>query len=61
VSTPRLGDKYHNLGFELSKEDDTSLILKYKGTIICIIGSQLNLKDEMLIRICDSYLENIYK
>lgn len=59
MSVPRLNEKYHNLGFEFFKDNDGSIILKYKGVIVFIIGSNLNVEDGMLIPICRSYLENM--
>jgi hypothetical protein len=57
--TPHLNEKYLGLGFELSKDGHDSLILKYQGDVVCIIGSRLEIMDKMLSRICDEYLDNI--
>ncbi len=53
----QLDGKYRELGFELFCNENDSLILKHQDTLVCIIGSRLILKDEILARICNEYIE----
>ncbi|MDD5702856.1 MAG: hypothetical protein PHU23_12500 [Dehalococcoidales bacterium] len=57
MSIPRLSNKHQNLGFEFTKSENNSFILKHRDMIVCVIGSQLDFKDEMLAQICDCYLK----
>lgn len=57
VSIPRLSNKHRDLGFEFTRSENNSFILKHRNMIVCVIGSQLDFKDEMLAQICDCYLK----
>ena len=52
-----LPKKYIELGFELSKFGEKSLILKYNNNIIFIFGSYLDVRDDYVSKLCDYYLK----
>ncbi len=52
----KIDERFQAWQFELVKESDGSLILKYENKSIFYIGSQLSIDNTTLDRICEDYL-----
>jgi hypothetical protein len=52
-----LPQKYTELGFHISSFGMKSMALKHQGRTVFVFGSALDLRDDFIGRLCDSYLK----
>jgi hypothetical protein len=53
-----LPQKYVMLGFELSELGDKSLILKFKNKVIFVFGGGINIREDLVGKLCESHLKS---
>lgn len=51
-----LPQKYVEMGFELTKFGEKSLFLKYRSKVIFLFDSYLDIRDNVIPKLCDYYL-----
>jgi hypothetical protein len=50
--------KYFELGFEVAKIGDKSLLLTYNKKTVFMFGSYLDVREDFVIKLCDHYLSD---
>lgn len=56
VTNYQLPEEYVQIGFNISRLGEQSLVLKHHNRAIFVFGSDLDLKDDFIDRLCDSYI-----
>ncbi len=52
----QLPEKYTQIGFNISRLGDKSSALQHHGRTIFVFGSDLDLRDDFIGLLCDSYV-----